>query len=83
MTFRLIVKPKAQEDIQLGRDFYNAIRPQLANDYLSEFDKCIELILAHQQAWHTNGATLILSCQFTSNSAIRFEEVNRQSVSHC
>ena len=38
MTFQLIVKPKAEEDIKLGRDYYNNIRPQLARDCLSEFD---------------------------------------------
>ncbi len=47
MTFRLIVKPKAEEDIELGKDFYIAIRPQLAADYLLELDRCIELILSN------------------------------------
>ncbi len=47
MTFRLIVKPKAEEDIKLGRDYYDAIRPQLARDYLLEIDRCIELILSN------------------------------------
>lgn len=45
MTFHLIVKPKAEEDIQIGRDYYNDIRPQLARDFLLELDRCVELIL--------------------------------------
>jgi hypothetical protein len=32
MTFQLKVKPKAEEDIALGRDYYQEIRPQLAID---------------------------------------------------
>lgn len=44
MTFQMIIKPKAEEDITHGRDYYNAIRTQLASDFLLELDKCIELI---------------------------------------
>ncbi len=47
MTFQLIVKLRAEEDIAFGRDFYNDIRPQLARDYLSEIDRCMELILSN------------------------------------
>ncbi len=47
MTSRLIVKPRAEEDIELGRDFYNAIRPQLGRDFLVELDRGIDLILAN------------------------------------
>ena len=34
MTFQLIVKAMAEEDIAFGRDFYHDIRPKLARDYL-------------------------------------------------
>lgn len=47
MTFQLIVKPKAEEGIKLGRDYYNNIRPQLSRDFLSEFDRCVDLILSN------------------------------------
>ena len=47
MTFQLIVKLRAEEDIAFGRDFYNDIRPQLARDYLSDIDRCMELILSN------------------------------------
>ena len=47
MTFQLIVKAKAEEDIAFGRDFYLDIRPKLARDYLLEIDRCIELILSN------------------------------------
>lgn len=47
MTFRLIVKPKAEEDIEQGRGYYHAIRPQLATDFLSELDRCIDLLLSN------------------------------------
>jgi toxin ParE1/3/4 len=47
MTFQLKVKPKAEEDIALGRDYYQEIRPQLAIDFLLEIDRCIELILSN------------------------------------
>ncbi len=33
MTFQLIVRAKAEEDIAFGRDFYHDIRPKLARDY--------------------------------------------------
>jgi len=45
VTFRLIVKQTAEKDIALGRDFYYAIRPLLARDYLLEIERCIDLIL--------------------------------------
>lgn len=47
MSFQLIVKPKAEEDIELGRDYYNAIRTQLGRDYLLELDRSFELILSN------------------------------------
>jgi len=47
MNFQLTVRPKAEEDIEFGRDFYNDIRPQLSFDFLLEIDKCIELILSN------------------------------------
>lgn len=47
MTFQLKVKPRAEEDIAFGRDFYQEIRPQLAIDYLLEIDRCFDLILSN------------------------------------
>ena len=32
MTFKLKVKPRAEEDLAFGRDVYQEIRPQLAID---------------------------------------------------
>ncbi len=47
MTFQLKVKPKAEEEIARGRDFYQETRPQLAIDFPLEIDCCIELILSN------------------------------------
>ncbi len=47
MNFRLIFKPKAEQDIGEGRDYYSQIRAKLGTDFLTEIDQCVKLILAN------------------------------------
>jgi hypothetical protein len=49
MTYKLVVSIHAQEDIKNGVDYYDAINPDLGDQFLAEIDSIYNKLQLHPQ----------------------------------
>lgn len=53
MSFQ--IEPAAQQELEEAAEWYGAIRPALAAEFLAEFDRSVQMIVQAPNAWHPVG----------------------------